>query len=162
MAEIRAFQTSDRAEVEALMDDFGDELAAMDVRRRIVRRDGFGTFFVKEMEREAAENEGAVFVAARDEQVIGFAAGGVRLPNAGDELSVVPYRNGCITELYVSPEFRGRGVGTALVVAMERHFRSLECGAVRIEVFAPNEGARDFYARLNYEEREVDLFKPFA
>lgn len=162
MAEIRAFQRTNRAEVEALMDAFGDELATMDPRRRIVRRDGFGAFFVKEMEREAAENQGVVFVAVHDERVIGFAGGGIRLPDAGDELSVLPYRNGRITELYVIPEFRGRGVGAALVEAMERHLRSIGCGAVHIEVFAPNSGARDFYARLHYEERDVDLFKPPA
>jgi GNAT superfamily N-acetyltransferase len=119
----------------------------------------FGEFFIREMEREAAEHEGVVFVADDGGRLVGFAGGGVRVPDhKGDELNVVLFRNGRVTELYVEPGSRRRGTARALMEAIERHFRNVRCGAVRIEVFAPNVGARAFYER-GYEPRDIDLFK---
>ncbi|HEU5314754.1 MAG TPA: GNAT family N-acetyltransferase [Chloroflexota bacterium] len=42
---------------------------------------------------------------------------------------------------------------------LERHFARAGCAAVRIEVFAPNHGARGFYERAGYRERNVELIR---
>ncbi len=141
------------------MDAFGDELARMDPSGRVIRRDGFGAYFVGEMLREPDHREGVVLVAEEGGRIVGFAAGGVRLPDEGDALSVVPFRNGRVTELYVAPDARHAGIGRALLEAMERHFATVGCTAVRIEVWAPNEGARAFYAAIGYEAADIDLRK---
>ena len=72
---------------------------------------------------------------------------------------VVPFHNGEVTELYVVPEARQLGLGTALVEACEKWFRENGCGAVHIDVFAPNAGAVRFYERLGYEARDVNQLK---
>ena len=141
------------------MDAFGDELATMDPTGRVLHRDGFGTFFVGQMLHERDHREGAVLVAEVGGRIVGFAAGGVRLPDEGDVLSVVPFRNGRVTELYVAPDARRAGIGRALVEAMERHFVTVGCTAMRIEVWAPNEVARAFYATIGYEAADIDLRK---
>ena len=64
-----------------------------------------------------------------------------------------------MTELYVAPLARRRGVATRLLEAFDDHFRERGCGAVRIEVFAPNASARSFYASLGYEERDLAVFR---
>lgn len=40
---------------------------------------------------------------------------------------------------------------------MEEYFRQSGCKAVRVEVFAPNDGAVLFYARYGYRARTMDL-----
>ena len=76
-----------------------------------------------------------------------------------ERLAVIDFRNGVVPELYVAPQWRRRGIARALVESLDEHFRACGCGASVIEVFAPNVGARSFYKRLRYEERDVWLYK---
>ncbi len=156
---IRPFEEPDRAALESMMDDFQDELIEMDPHHRLMREAGYGRHFVQAMLNDAASHEGLALVAFDDERIVGFAAGAVRLPDEHDRLSVVPFRNGDVTELYVAPDARNEGVGRALVDALEGHFRGRRCEAVYIEVFAPNALARSFYAELGYEGRNTWVFR---
>jgi ribosomal protein S18 acetylase RimI-like enzyme len=54
---------------------------------------------------------------------------------------------GLIGGLFVDPAAQGRGVGRALVRAA-----AAEIGALEVEVYAANAGARAFYARLGFVE----------
>lgn len=54
---------------------------------------------------------------------------------------------GSITALYVAAHARGRGVGRALLDRAKAEERALT-----LHVFAPNEGARRFYAREGFGE----------
>ncbi len=158
---IRHFDEHDRPEIERLMDAFGDEIAAMDPLRRVIRAEEFGRFYVNRMLAEAADAKGLVLIAEEQGRIIGFAAGAVRDRRPEDVYQVVSFQDGELTELYVVPEARHRGIGTALVEACERWFRENGCGAVHIEVFAPNEGAIRFYERLGYEARDIHQIKTF-
>jgi GNAT superfamily N-acetyltransferase/predicted O-methyltransferase YrrM len=157
--EIRPFEERDRARVEALMDDFGDEIAAMDPRGRCLREPGYGTEFVHQMLEQASGPDGVVLVAQDDGAVIGFASGRVETRSEHQRLAVVDFRNGIVPELYVAPDWRRRGVGRALLEELNAHFRSHGCGASVIEVFAPNHEVRQFYAALGYEERDLWLYR---
>jgi ribosomal protein S18 acetylase RimI-like enzyme len=92
--------------------------------------------------------------------VVGFASGVVETRDERERLAVADYRNGVVPELYVTPRWRQRGIARALLEALHEHFRSRGCEAVRIEVFAPNVGARRFYERLGYEERDLFVYRP--
>jgi [ribosomal protein S18]-alanine N-acetyltransferase len=48
------------------------------------------------------------------------------------------------------PEARGKGVGTALIEAVEAAARQRRCGAVRLEVRTDNDSAIRLYERLGY------------
>ena len=156
---IRPFEERDRAVCEALMDDFGAELAAMDPHGRLIRAPGMGRHAVKRMLRRAADNEGVVLIAEDDADVTGFASGEVYRRIRDERFEVIDYVNGEVTELYVAPAARRRGVATTLLAALDDHFREGGCGAVQIEVFAPNASARSFYASLGYEERDLAVFR---
>jgi ribosomal protein S18 acetylase RimI-like enzyme len=65
-----------------------------------------------------------------------------------------------VTELYVAPDARRRGIATRLLARLDRYFADAGCDAVRIEVFAPNLAARSLYERLAYRVRDLDLIRP--
>jgi ribosomal protein S18 acetylase RimI-like enzyme len=67
---------------------------------------------------------------------------------------------GVVTNLYVRPEYRGEGVGSALLGAAEDRLRELGVDTVALEVMADNEAARRFYRRAGYEPHRVELEKP--
>lgn len=99
------------------------------------------------------DDQHPVFVAEVTGRVVGFAAAGTRTHWAGDT-------DAYIGELVVAAEHTGRGIGRALMAAVEDWAR--ECGYTRItlETGALNQGGRAFYSQLGYTEEEVVLTRP--
>jgi ribosomal protein S18 acetylase RimI-like enzyme len=64
-----------------------------------------------------------------------------------------------ITDLFVVPEARGRGVGSALLEHGVVHAREAGAPVLRLEVMAANAAARRFYARHGWVERVIQLEK---
>jgi ribosomal protein S18 acetylase RimI-like enzyme len=158
---IRPFEPDDRDELERLQNAFGDEIASMDPLSRVIRTEGYGRFYVAKMLDEAANGMGIVLISEEGAhgRIGGYGAGIIRERSDDDVYQVIPFHDGEVTELYVVPEARSRGIGTQLVRAFEAWFREKNCGAVHIEVFAPNEGAMRFYRRLGYEPRDIHQIK---
>ena len=157
---LRAIEEEDRAAVEELMEIFGDELAAMDRLGRVIRAPGMGTHAVARMVGGAARTGGGTLVAEDPGgTIVGFVAGEVRGRTHDERFEVADHVNGVVTELFVAPDRRRSGLGRLLLEGSEALRRERGCGAVLIEVFAPNAGARAFYASLGYAEREIDLFR---
>jgi ribosomal protein S18 acetylase RimI-like enzyme len=159
LVNIRLFEERDRSPVEALMDDFGDEIVAMDPYGRVLREPGYGVEFVRQMLEDASGPDGIVLVAEDEGSIVGFASGRLETRQDRERLAVVDFRNGVVPELYVAPQRRRRGIARALMNRLDEHFRACGCSASALEVFAPNAGARTFYRRLGYEERDVRLYK---
>lgn len=69
---------------------------------------------------------------------------------------------GVVDNLFVEPDRRGEGVGSALLAAAERALH--EAGAVEIalEAMATNDRARSFYRNHGYEPHRVVLLKRSA
>jgi GNAT superfamily N-acetyltransferase len=53
-----------------------------------------------------------------------------------------------LEDLYVQPALRGRGIGTALLRAIEQRAEERGCGRLEWAVLDWNEGAIDFYLRF--------------
>ena len=70
--------------------------------------------------------------------------------------AVVLFRAGsAIARLYslaVDPRLTGRGIGTALIAAVEKAVRSRKCRFVRLEVHEKNHGAIVCYRKAGYEQ----------
>jgi GNAT superfamily N-acetyltransferase len=74
----------------------------------------------------------------------------LRLAEAdGDILGMAEMREGMLDMLFVRPGATGHGIGAALLADAE------ERGAVRLECFAENAGARRFYVRHGWREGEA-------
>ena len=91
-----------------------------------------------------------VFVADDAGRVIGFATGATRKHWSGD---VDAY----IGELAVAEDCLTRGVGRALVSAVETWARTAGHGRIALETGAGNKGGLAFYAALGYRVEEVIL-----
>ena len=55
--------------------------------------------------------------------------------------------------------YRGLRLGKKLMRQMENYFKKNKCDAIRVEVFAPNKNAHNFYERLDYLDRVIDMVK---
>jgi ribosomal protein S18 acetylase RimI-like enzyme len=70
----------------------------------------------------------------------------------------VAHRFGAIQNIGITPAHRGRGVGTALILAALAGFQQMGLSRVYLEVTAQNDGAVRLYKRLGFR-RTKTLFK---
>jgi ribosomal protein S18 acetylase RimI-like enzyme len=96
---------------------------------------------------------GCLFVASQDGEPVGFLAGRVRSAPAWFGGAPV----GFVSEVYVDPGQRGRGLGEDLVAAAQRWFRDREIDRIELQVLAGNDGARRLYRRLGWREELVQM-----
>jgi GNAT superfamily N-acetyltransferase len=155
---IRPYCDDDRPTIEALFDQFQDDLVELDPLQRLRRQAGYGAEQTARTLRAVADR-GKFLVAERGIELAGFVVAIVRETTSDDELEVVPTRRGRIEELYVHSDHRGTGIGRALMAEVEAWLRSEACDVLSVEVFAPNERARRFYEHLGYVPRDIDHIK---
>lgn len=79
-----------------------------------------------------------VLVAVLDGQAAGIAA--------------CEHQDDCISDVWVDPGFEGRGVGSALIQALEEDISRRGYSTARIHVAAANERARGLYEYLGYRQ----------
>ena len=58
-----------------------------------------------------------------------------------------------IDELFVSPEYRGQGIGQRLMATAEAQARQLGCTNMSLQLALGNEAARQFYLHQGYSPR---------
>ena len=122
-------------------------------------RDGFGDG--KPLSAEARErlipglkkHGGArVFLAYEDNQPVGVAICLLGFST----FRGLPVLN--IHDIAVAPEFRGRGIGSALLAAVEAHARTLGCGKVTLEVRSDNARGMAAYRRAGFESTQPETW----
>lgn len=97
------------------------------------------------------DGAGIVFVAESEDQVVGFAEATLRRDYVnGTETSPV----GFLEAWYVAPPWRGRGVGRALVRAVEGWTRAQGCSELASDALLDNDVSHDAHAACGFEETE--------
>lgn len=109
---------------------------------------------VGEKYREAMNTPDSMVLVAVDDdgEVVGMAYGESRTPSRFSderalELSGVVVRGG----------YRGRGVGRELVEEAARFAKDRDIAWVELKTFSPNRGAMEFWERLGFEPRVVQM-----
>ncbi|MEG3437251.1 GNAT family N-acetyltransferase [Pannus brasiliensis CCIBt3594] len=112
------------------------------------------------LEELALERDGRIYVAGSAGDILGFLVCFIERLDAGD-LHVYDREReyGYISDLYVSPRSRGRGIGTALMEAAESHFRGRGLSVIRVNTLADNRAAIEFYRAIDYGFYEITLEK---
>lgn len=149
--EIRTARTDDvepirRVADASLRSSYGhavDEELLGDAVERWYEKDEVGT--------DITDPETVFLVAVDEETIVGFA-----------ESYVVDRREriGDIDWIHVHPDYRGEGVGSALLERAERELRGVNVDTIEGRVLADNEAGTAFYEREGYERvgnRTVDI-----
>ncbi|MFC4246167.1 GNAT family N-acetyltransferase [Natribaculum luteum] len=95
---------------------------------------------------------GGLLVARVDGDVVGFAS--FSLERGTFALDAT---RGLLSNLYVRPAYRGRGIGTALLEATEEELAQRGADVVTLEAMAKNDAARRFYRRNGYDTHRVAM-----
>lgn len=86
--------------------------------------------------------------------------GYVRTYDKYDYLDYKCPKSGEISELIVSKNTRGKGIGKKLIKKLEDYFKSIGCEYVFVDIFAYNKNAIRFYENENYHTRMlIDIKK---
>ena len=105
--------------------------------------------------RRLAELDGDILVAVADGAVVGMVGVAVQEPpDPGAVIRAVPTVDLGIS---VAEEWRGRGVGQALMAAAERWARERGASRMVLDMSAENDGALRFYERLGYRRHGLLL-----
>lgn len=94
-------------------------------------------------------------LVARGDGVLGFVMFSIEEGDYEQDL-----RRGLIENLYVRPDARNEGVGSALLSRAEARLDEHGVDAVSLEVMADNERARQFYRSHGYDPHRVEFEKP--
>ena len=95
---------------------------------------------------------GGLLVARVDDAVVGFAS--FSLERGTLELDAT---RGTLSNLYVDPAYRNRGIGAALLEAVEDALADSEAEILTLEVLADNEDARRFYRDHGFEQFRITM-----
>lgn len=85
----------------------------------------------------------AIRVAEEEGTVVGWGA----REHPGD---VPDHRDNAVSDLWIDPDFQGRGIGTALLTALEDEIRALGFATALLETHARNQSAIAFYKARDY------------
>jgi len=66
---------------------------------------------------------------------------------------------GLVENLYVKPERRNEGIGSALLAAAETELSDRGADVISLGVMAANEAARRFYRRHGYDRHRIEMEK---
>jgi ribosomal protein S18 acetylase RimI-like enzyme len=157
--ELRKYQSSDRAGIIKLMEDFQDYLVDIDNMKQMRRMPGYGVGYVGKLLRKINSNEGVIYLAEHEGHIVGLIAVMVERQLTSDLLEWVPSKGGRILELFVQTQYRGQNIGKLLMKKGEEYLKEQGCNVLRIEVFEPNAKAHNFYRKLGYQDRIIDMIK---
>jgi len=157
--DIRKYKPSDKPSIVRLMEKFGDYLVTIDQMKRTRRMPDYSEYFTNKMLEDVNKHTGIIYIAENEGRIVGFIAGMIPRQSQEESLETVPSKAGRITELFIDEQFRGQGIGKRLIEKMEEYFRQNGCDVSRVEVFEPNVKAHNFYQKLGYQDRSIDMLK---
>ena len=130
----------DEDHLDQLHDEYRDKMALLDLE-------------------EIKENNGKCYLYIENNKVVGLIMGIIPPYDKYDYLDYKCPKRGEITELIVSNKIRGKGIGQKLVDKMEEYFKNESCEYIKLEVFAYNNNAINFYEKNKYHNRMIDMIK---
>lgn len=161
-ARIREYQRSDRVAFVKLMEQLMDYVVSIDDLKITRRMPEFGKSYTQRTLQKVAENNGIIYVAELDAELVGVVVGIFPEQTKEDQLEHVPSKRGEVLELVVKTGYRGRGVGTMLMNRLEEYFKENNCDMSGVGVLFPNKNAHRLYNKLGYEDKSIYMAKDLS
>lgn len=149
----------DKAGLVRLIEELQDYLIQLDPLKRLRRLPEYGELYVDNLLKRIAANKGIIYLAESENIFVGMIAGIVEEFTKNDAIECVPSQPARILELIVSEKYRGQNIGTLLMSEIEKYFQIQGCDIIRVEVFEPNRKTHDFYQKLGYNDRVIEMVK---
>jgi len=111
--------------------------------------------WIKFIRNSLVEKKSFLFVAKSSNKPIGFAYGSV-FPEYFLEVSELV---GTLNDVYVLPEFRGKGIGKKLIVKSLHRLKTEGVKTVRLMVLTENEVAVQLYEKLGFKIYRYGMIK---
>ena len=144
-----------------LMEELQDYLVQIDPLKRLRRLPEYGEIYTDNLLKKVNEHQGVIYIAEFENIPVGMIAGMIEDSAKNEEINCIPSKPARILELIVSEKYRGQNIGSILMQSIEQYFKKHGCDIIRIEVFAPNKNTHNFYQKLNYQDRAIDMVKIF-
>lgn len=141
------------------MENLQDFIVSIDPLKRNRRLREYGKYYTNNLLKKVSKQNGIIILAYEQDRVIGCIVGVIEEQSKDDVLGCIPTKAGRVLELFVSEEYRHCGVGSKLMKKVGDYFKHKKCDITRIEVFEPNKSAYNFYKKLGYSDRIIDLIK---
>ena len=108
---------------------------------------------------EVDKNNGKCYLYLEDGKAVGLIMGCIFSYDEYDYLDYKCPKKGEITELVVSKNVRGKGIGDKLMKKMEEYFLSSGCSYILVDVFGYNDRGLNFYRKEGYRTRMETMIK---
>jgi len=115
--------------------------------------------YLEHLLRTQHTTQGAIFLAERDSQLLGYVCLFGRVPPPDPDEIDQPHSY--VADLYVRREARRRRIGERLLKEAEEHARRLGVHKIELEVLGDNREAIRFYRRHGYTAHIVIMTKRF-
>lgn len=109
--------------------------------------------------RKVNSQEGKIYLAIKNNLIIGLVIGVVEEKDEIDKLTNDCAKTGSVIELIVKYNIRGNGIGKLLLEKIEEYFKTINCKRINIEVFGSNKKALNFYEKNGYITRDIIVSK---
>lgn len=162
MITIKQFEPEDKKTLFILIEELQDYLMQIDPMKRLRRLPGYGKKYIINLLKKIEQEEGIIFIANVADVPAGFIAGIIEEQNKDNLLECMPTKPGRVLELIVSKKQRGKNIGSLLMKKIEEYFQQKNCDVARVEVFEPNKLAHNFYKKLKYSDRVIDMIKKLS
>ena len=112
---------------------------------------------IAEFERRLQTEEDLIYIVEVDGAAVGYASCKYTIPGENPYVQAAPRLH--IDQAGVEEEFRGKGIGTALVAHVEEVARERGIDSVTLGVYGRNQDALRLYERLGFTIESVRMIK---
>jgi ribosomal protein S18 acetylase RimI-like enzyme len=155
MLVIREYRPADGSQIEACLVELQEFERLIDPN--LAEGHTMAKSYLARMFARCSETLGKVFVAEFDGRLVGFISIWARVKS--DSLEEQDFEYAYISDLVVLADYRGRGIGRALLRRAEEHSVMQGATMLKVGVLADNSVARRLYHDAGFQEYEVILVK---
>ena len=160
MLKIIKYTAQNHQNLTQFMEGLQDYLVSIDTFEKLKRDKNYGKKYVKYLLKIIKEDKGIILLAEFDNKIIGCVAGIIETLDKGEILgNKKKLKTARILELYVEPEYRGKHIAVKLMTEITKYFKAKKCEQLRLEVYAPNNNAHNFYLSQGFKNESIDLMK---